>query len=110
MTPRFGFEPLKAALELARGRDFVHEIHPRSGSYPAAMTAEIQIRDSTDTVLLDTWPGTVTTSAVTWQVDAATADAIPGGARFTLAVVMPTAPPSSYDWVVGIVYRRYRWQ
>ncbi|MET8648395.1 LtfC-like domain-containing protein [Nocardia aurea] len=97
-------------LELARNRHFEHRIEPESGSYPSGMTAEIQIRDSTDTVLLDTWVGTVTPTAVTWLVDPEIADAIPGGSRYTLAVLMPTAPPTWRDWFVGIFYRRYRWQ
>ncbi|MGV9818436.1 LtfC-like domain-containing protein [Nocardia xishanensis] len=105
-----GHDAAQRPLILARGRAFVHRITPRTTPFPAGMTAQIEIRDSTESTLLDTWPGTVTTTAVDWNVPAATADSIPAGARYTLAVVMPTAPPTPYDWYAGPVVRRYRQQ
>lgn len=110
MTAGLGYDAIQKPLILARGRAFVHRITPSSTAFPVEMTAAIEIRDSTETTLIDTWPGTVTADSVTWVINAETADAIPAGAYYTLAVVMPTAPPTPYDWFVGPVIRRYRRQ
>ncbi|MFR9767040.1 hypothetical protein [Nocardia sp. SC052] len=110
MTAPLGHDAPQRPLVLARGRAFVHQITPATTPFPAGMTATIEIWDSTETTLLDIWLGTVTPTAVTWSVPAASADAIPAGARYTLSVVMPTAPPTGYDWCFGPVIRRHRQQ
>ncbi|MBF6328719.1 DUF7264 domain-containing protein [Nocardia transvalensis] len=108
MTSSLGRDGIAKPLILSRGRNFVHRITPETTSFPAGMTAQIDIYDSTETTLLDSWPATVTPLSVDWRVPPATADTIPGGAFYVLSVVMPTAPATSHDWFYGPVVRRYR--
>lgn len=108
MTAPLGYDAVQKPLILARNRNFVHSITPRGTQFPAGMTASIEIRDGAETTLLDTWVGTVSAASVDWNVLAATADAIPSNARYTLGVVMPTSPATPYEWFFGRVMRRHR--
>lgn len=106
MSAPLGWEPQRRPLFLSIGADFIHTITPRTGLFPAGMTAWIQLWNSTATTVLDTWNATCTTTTVSWAVPLATADAIPTGARYRLYVSYPTAPTSEYEWAYGPVVRK----
>lgn len=110
MSAPLGRDAPQKPLMLARGKPFVHIIDRRATPFPAGMTATIEIRNAAESALLDSWEGTVTADAVSWNIPAATADEIPAGAIYTLTVVMPTAPPTPYEWYWGPVVRRHRQQ
>lgn len=106
MSGPIGHDPIGRGLILSAGADFVHEIQPRSGVFPAGMEAWIKIWDSQMVGVLDTWNAVCTTTWVTWTIQSATADGIPENSRYRLFVQYPTAPSTEHLWFYGSIIRK----
>ena len=106
MSGPIGHDPIGRGLVLSASADFVHEIQPRTGEFPAGMEAWIEIWDSQMAGVLDTWTATCTTSSAAWKVESATADGIEENSRYRLFVQYPTAPTTEYLWFYGSVIRK----
>ncbi|PXX52625.1 hypothetical protein DFR70_13210 [Nocardia tenerifensis] len=100
-----GYQPTIEPLKLTTGASFVQTIQPTGPAlFPAGTTISI-VLTAPGGAPLGSWPATVTQTAATWTVPAATCDPIPTNSRYTMLVTYPTSPATTYAWYVGTVIR-----
>ncbi|MFB7719324.1 hypothetical protein [Nocardia sp. NPDC056100] len=100
-----GYQPTIEPLKLTTGASFVQTIQPSGGAvFPTGTTVSIVLTTSGG-ASLGTWPATVTPTAATWAVPAATCDAIPTNSRYTMLVTYTTTPATTYAWYEGTIIR-----
>lgn len=95
-----GWRPKQESIVLSRSADFIMSREARNITVPAGTTARIQWSTSGGNVQ---WNGTVTGNTVSWNVEAATADLIQDGTKFTIFVSYPGAGGNrdDYVWMTG---------
>ncbi|MFC9994583.1 hypothetical protein [Nocardia sp. NPDC127526] len=100
-----GYQPTLQPLKLTTGASFVQTIQPSGGAvFPAGTKVSI-VLTTPGGQPLGTWPATVTDTAATWAVPAATCDDIPSNSRYTMLVTYLTSPVTTYAWYAGTVIR-----
>ncbi|MBH0775018.1 LtfC-like domain-containing protein [Nocardia bovistercoris] len=100
-----GYQPTLEPLKLTTGAGFVQTIQPSDGAvFPSGTTVSI-VLTTPGGGALGTWAATVTSTAATWNVAAATCNDIPANSRYTMLVTYPTAPVTTYAWFAGVVVR-----
>ncbi|WP_137876133.1 hypothetical protein [Rhodococcus sp. Q] len=100
-----GYQPKIEPLKLTTGAGFVQTIQPSDGAvFPSGTTVSI-VLTAPGGASLGTWPATVTPTAASWTVPAATSDPIPTNSRYTMLVTYTTTPATTYAWYVGSVIR-----
>lgn len=111
-----GYSPVRDALVLSRGADFVHTYrkHPDDPVFPTGTTAEIVItrNNRTDSDVLATWPAEdVSEDAISFWVQTTETDVIPERPTpaWRLIVHYPAPPGASeaqdFVWFRGNVKR-----
>lgn len=112
-----GYEPIREALILTRGADYVHR-YQRSATdppFPDGTTAEIIVTDSPEVgaTVVATWPAdTITADHVEFWVQSEDTDLIDDGLTYQLLVHYPPAPPATdtldFCWYEGQITRTPR--
>jgi hypothetical protein len=100
-----GYQPEKRPLVLTKGADFIQELTPEAGEFPAGTTAKIVVSSDTGTVLA-TWNATVTVNKISWQIEAEEADVIPVRSPYRLYLSFPGAPRLDYCRYYGAINRK----
>ncbi|KIA62993.1 DUF7264 domain-containing protein [Nocardia vulneris] len=96
--------PFHKLLDNGIGADFVFTASISGSTFPLDTEARIEVYDTDNTTILDTFDGTYDTTSFSWAETSTTMDALPDRPHYRCYVKFPNTP-DDYLWFYGTLRR-----